>query len=406
MSRRGHSVRVLAVLGATCLLAAAQGGSAAGASREVRVRASAAFAPVLEPALAAYSRETGVVARIFGAEPDPPGAADLVGGDDAELTRLLEGGTAELATAKDLGYLPWVLVVPQGAPADVTAAIARTDSLTALGGQVGREARAALGARLAGQHLRVSSDPAELRAAAYSLVPRSLAGSGEQRPAGVRPLVVVAAVVADGPNAAAARQLLAYLQGPRGRASLATWLSETSGGTAGPVGAGGAAAAAPAYAVAVVDWWLPQCTLQHNGYNDPQQTLGAPDAVSLGAKDQYRGFMSLGQGGYVTLDMGLSAVDGPGPDIRVYQTVSGEPVTLYASTSPQGPFVLVGLRVSCGVRTPGVFSNHCDFDLRDAGLTTARYLKVEDGELYPCLKGGTITEGADIDAVEVLNRAQ
>ena len=56
------------------------------------------------------------------------------------------------------------------------------------------------------------------------------------------------------------------------------------------------------------------------------------------------------------------------------------------------------------MRTTGVFSNHCDFDLRDAGLSMARFVKVEDGEIYPCLAGGTLTEGADLDAVQTLNR--
>ncbi len=401
MSQPVRTVRGLAVVAASCLLAVGGGGAASGASPEVVVRASAAFAPCLEPALAAFSRETGVVARLEVGEPDPPVGADLVVGDDSELTRLLEGGTADLATAKDLGYIPWVLVVPEGTPADVTAA-AGAGQWAVLGGRLGREARAAFGGRLAAQRLRVSSDRDELRGARYALVPRSLAGPGERRPAGVRPLVAVAAVVSDAPHAAAARQLLAFLRGPHGRAALAAWLSESGEpGGRGPLGAGAAA-----YATSVVDWWLPQCTLDHNGYNDPQQALGPPDAVSLGAKDQYRGFMSLGQGGYVTVDMGVAAVDGPGVDVRVYQTVSNEPVTVYAATGPQGPFVLVGLRVSCGVRTQGLFSNHCDFDLHDAGLAEARYFKVEDGEIYPCLEAGTITEGADIDAVEVLNQKQ
>jgi hypothetical protein len=111
----------------------------------------------------------------------------------------------------------------------------------------------------------------------------------------------------------------------------------------------------------------------------------------------------LGQGGYVTVDMGTAVVDRNGADIRVFQTTSGEPVTLYASASAQGPFSLVGLLVPCGVRTAGILSNHCDFDLRNAGLAQARYLKIVDGEIYPCLKGGTITEGSDIDAVQSLN---
>ena len=64
---------------------------------------------------------------------------------------------------------------------------------------------------------------------------------------------------------------------------------------------------------------------------------------------------------------------------------------------------MVGLRVPCGERTGGgIFSNHCDFDLRAGGVASARYLKIEDGEIFPCLARGTVTEGADIDAVEIL----
>jgi hypothetical protein len=150
---------------------------------------------------------------------------------------------------------------------------------------------------------------------------------------------------------------------------------------------------------------MPTCSLASNKYVDPNEVVGPPDAVNLGGQDNYLGFISLGQGGYVTVDMGVTFTDGDGPDVRVYQTVSGagEPVTLYASASPQGPFALVGLRVPCGTRTGGgVFSNHCDFDLHDGGVASARYLKIEDGEIFPCLARGTVTEGADIDAVELL----
>ena len=158
------------------------------------------------------------------------------------------------------------------------------------------------------------------------------------------------------------------------------------------------------YATTVVDWWVPGCSLQTNGYNDPQKVLGPPDAVNLGGKDNYDGIMSLGQAGYVTVDMGVSAVDGPGADVRVFQTTSREPVTLYGSASAQGPFTLLGLRFDCGTRSPGLLSNHCDFDLHDGGLAEARYFKIEDGEIYPCLAGGTLTEGADIDAILILNQ--
>lgn len=389
-------------LGATALLLSTGGQSsvAHGASPgPVRVRASAAFAPILEPALAAFSRESGVATVLDVGEPDPPGEADVVVGDDVELQRLLEGGTADVGSSFDLGYIPWVFVVPERSPESVSA-LASADRVYQLGGKVGLVGRGALNA-VSRDRVRVSNDPKELRQAAYALVPRSLAGPGEHRPASVRALVATAAMITAAPHPAGARQLLAFLRGPRGRAMLSSWLdaNETSdSGASPPLRAG-----ALGYAAAIVDWWLPGCSLQHNGYNDPQQVLGPPDAVFLGVKDSYLGIMSLGQGGYVTVDMGASAIDGLGDDVRVFQTTSREPVTLYASANPQGPFVMLGLRFDCGTRSPGLFSNHCDFDLHDGGLAEARYFKIEDGEIYPCLAGDTLTEGADIDAIQILN---
>jgi hypothetical protein len=132
--------------------------------------------------------------------------------------------------------------------------------------------------------------------------------------------------------------------------------------------------------------------------------LGPPNAVNTG-RDTYFGFMSLGQGGFVVVDMGTTITDGPDAEFRVYQTVGSEPVTLYASAAPEGPFAVLGLREVCNVRSGGgIFSGHCDFDLRAGGLSSARYLKIEDGEIYPCLHGSTFTEGADLDAVEILGQ--
>jgi hypothetical protein len=64
--------------------------------------------------------------------------------------------------------------------------------------------------------------------------------------------------------------------------------------------------------------------------------------------------------------------------------------------------VLVEFRKPCGVHSHGLFSNHFDFDLAKAGIDEARYFRVEDGELFPC-PGGTVTEGADFDAIEILS---
>jgi len=367
------------------------------ARRPVRVRASEAFAACLRSPLEAFSGQTGLPVVLDVAEPDPPGGADVVIGDDSELTRLLEGGVADLDTSFDLGYIPWVFVVPAGSPAELSASLAGAGEVMLLGGRVGRDVRISLGKHLRSGRMRTTTDPIELGRARYALVPRSLAGPGEQRPAAARPLVAVAAAIREAGNPAGARKLLAFLASAGARRLLTPCVSKSVDGTAA------ASSETGFFAQSVVDWWLPQCTIERNGYSEPRQVLGSPDAASLGVRDQYTGFMSLGQGGYVTVDMGAPAIDGPGADVRVFQSVAGEWVTLYASTTAQGPFTLVGLRTPCGVRSPGVFSNHCDFDLHDGGLTEARYFKIEDGEVYPCLKGGTITEGSDIDSIEILN---
>ncbi len=224
-------------LGAALLLLSTGGQSpvAHGASPgPVRVRASAAFAPFLEPALAAFSRESGLATVLDVGEPDPPGEADVVVGDDVELQRLLEGGAADVASSFDLGYIPWVFVVPERSPESVSA-LASADRVYLLGGKVGLVGRAALDA-VSRDRVRVSNDPKELRQASYALVPRSLAGPGEHRPASVRALVATAAMVRAAPHPAGARQLLAFLKSPRGRAILSSWLdaTETSDSGAGP----------------------------------------------------------------------------------------------------------------------------------------------------------------------------
>jgi hypothetical protein len=161
-----------------------------------------------------------------------------------------------------------------------------------------------------------------------------------------------------------------------------------------------ACATAPsAYAKAVTDWWIPACSLAQNVYNDPTKALGPADAAGTGPLD-YTGFVSLGFGGRVTVDLGGCISDRAGPDLRVYQAVSSEPVSVYVSLSPEGPFTLIEARKACGERIDRV-KGYCDFDIASGGVTQARYVRVEDGELFPC-PGDTATEGADLDAVQAL----
>jgi hypothetical protein len=365
-----------------------------GAAESLRVRTNEAFAPCVQPALAAFSRETGLPVGLDVGTPDPPVGASLVVGDDSEMTRLLEGGRADVRTAADLGYLTWVTVGPAGI--DVRSLTRSSGGRVAvLGGPAGRVAREFLGAVAVGA-LQVSRDPAALASADHALVPRSLAGPGQHKVAELTPLVATAAVVVGSSREADARRLLAFLLGPKARAEMEACFDSQ------PMAASARGAAA-SYAAAVVDWWLPACSLARNGYNNPGETLGPPDVVRLEGRGNYRGLMSLGQGGWVVVDMGTPVLDGPGADVRIYQATSNEWVTVYASSSASGPFTLLGLREPCGRRGLGTFSNFCEFDLAAGPLAEARYLKVEDGEIFPCLSGETSSEGADLDAVEALN---
>lgn len=371
--------------------------SPGGVAPVVRVRATAPFAACTTAAADAFTRTRGIAVRVETGDAVAGDGVDVLVGDDDELVRLLEGGALDVASAVDLGRVPWVLVTADGAGgprglADLDATL--SGPLHVLGGAAGREARTAV--RLAPERLVVSTDPRILSAARTAVVPATLAGPGRRQPLSIRPLIAVAAVRAGLAGRGDLQALLRFFASPEGRAAFARCTGATEDAGKQEPGARG-------FGRGVEDWWLPACSLQRNSYVDPGEVLGPPDAT--GRQDQYTGMMSLGQGGWVVVDMGGDVTDQPGDDVRVYQTTSGEPVTLYAGASPAGPFTLIAQQRYCGNRTGGgVFSNHCDFDLAEGRVGSARYLKVEDGELYPCLGGQTRTEGADFDAVESLNR--
>ena len=194
---------------------------------------------------------------------------------------------------------------------------------------------------------------------------------------------------------------------PRGMTLSWSVVAENSSGTAAsPTATFKTAAVAcladrDPYAKSVVESFVPACSLAQNIYNDPSAVLGPPDAGGSGPAS-YFGFMSLGDDGFVTVDMEGCAVDEPGADVRVYQSVSREEVTLWAGGTPQGPWQQLGFRVECGASERRVFSHYCDFDLGEAEVSEARYFKIEDGENFPC-PGDTVTEGADIDAIKILH---
>jgi hypothetical protein len=154
--------------------------------------------------------------------------------------------------------------------------------------------------------------------------------------------------------------------------------------------------------MAVADWWVPSASQAQNSYNDPLEALGAPNAGS--GTSGLTGIISLGFGGQVTVDLGGCVSDRAGNDLRIYQAVSNEPISVYVSTSAGGPFTrLAPMFQDCGTRVPGSdpLRRYCEYDLSSAGVSQARYVRVEDAEIFPC-PCGTDSEGADLDAVQAL----
>ncbi|UCG31282.1 MAG: succinylglutamate desuccinylase/aspartoacylase family protein [candidate division WOR-3 bacterium] len=112
----------------------------------------------------------------------------------------------------------------------------------------------------------------------------------------------------------------------------------------------------------------------------PRHALGPADSI----------WFSLGQSGYVVLDMGSNSLitDGPGDDFTVFEGDDGidEGYQVYASNDWGGSWL------SCGTD-----NGTANFDLATAGMTEARYLRiVDDGGA----SGGQYG-GFDLDAIHV-----
>ncbi|MEO0226888.1 MAG: M14 family zinc carboxypeptidase [candidate division WOR-3 bacterium] len=118
-----------------------------------------------------------------------------------------------------------------------------------------------------------------------------------------------------------------------------------------------------------------------------EQSNKTQPRFALGTNDNV--FFSLGQSGYIVLDMGPNTpiVNIPGNDFTVYEGNDGtaEGYTVYASNNWNGPWY------SCGTGT-----GTQDFDLATAGLSEARYVRIVDD--------GSTTSGQyagfDLDAIK------
>lgn len=105
--------------------------------------------------------------------------------------------------------------------------------------------------------------------------------------------------------------------------------------------------------------------------------IGAPDDINY----------SIGRNGWVVLDMQFPVIDGPGPDLMVYEGDSSpEGYTCYAGETIDGPWLSLGNG-----------DGTTEFDMANSGLVEARFIKIlDDGD------GQSIAANAgfDLDAIE------
>ncbi|HVR69408.1 MAG TPA: hypothetical protein VMT87_01070 [Vicinamibacteria bacterium] len=195
--------------------------SAADAPFALRVRASAVVAPCVEAAVRAWPAARGKV-DVETASPLAPGPVDVLVASAIELTRALEGGTAEPGTDVDVASVPWVVQV-RGAG---TASIRRAADLAGSGLEVTvpespasyeawRWARSTSGGRVR------SASGRALREAAVALVPLSLAAPGDRMGVDVPPIVARAAAGVAPAHPEDAGALVAFLASEPGQKAFA-----------------------------------------------------------------------------------------------------------------------------------------------------------------------------------------
>lgn len=125
----------------------------------------------------------------------------------------------------------------------------------------------------------------------------------------------------------------------------------------------------------------------------PGRAYGAPQNTDV------ENFVALGFGGEITLIFASNIKNGPGNDIKVWETTFASPscevyperVKVYASQD------------GCNFRYLGEDCQDAEFDLDEAGFAWAKYIKLVDATPKEFAGFDGITDGYDVDAVECLN---
>ena len=136
--------------------------------------------------------------------------------------------------------------------------------------------------------------------------------------------------------------------------------------------------------------------------DNPEKALGAPDMSDATTTEANVNFVALGFGGELTVKFLLPIKNGPGADVRVWETTFAPstgncavyPETINAFASQDG----------CNWKFIGSGCQDTDLDLATGGLEWAQYIKLIDmSERAAFVNVGHIADGYDVDGIECLN---
>jgi hypothetical protein len=128
----------------------------------------------------------------------------------------------------------------------------------------------------------------------------------------------------------------------------------------------------------------------------PENTLGAPNGQNPAVYAPVQNFFSLGFGGSIVLGFAEPIANGPGADIRVYESsASSNNETSTIEVSQDG----------LGFTTIGTLTQTGEIDFGTAFSDYVRYIRITDATNIATWGNSQVADGYDVDAVECLHGA-
>jgi hypothetical protein len=135
---------------------------------------------------------------------------------------------------------------------------------------------------------------------------------------------------------------------------------------------------------------------------NPEKALGEPQRSDASTSEVNVNFVALGFGGELTLKFIAPIKNGPGADVKVWETTFA-PSTGNCAAYPE-KIIAFASQDGCNWKYLGEGCQDAELDLADGGLEWAQYIRLIDISSKAAFANvGHIADGYDVDGVECLN---